>query len=203
VSLAELRRRPDRTKRSVIRAHDSGAGRRPQRRGVHARHNGRGFRLRAVQHRPAWSQVYPQLRLDQVVTRAAQPIVKRLARICITEKQGLLAVGVLQLALTLSYLKQLPWETEPWKGLIADNTPGRTRISAPIIITQGDADPLVRATITTAFAKRLCSDGARVDYRTYPGVMHIDAGPKTAADVAAWIAQRFAGATATTTCATS
>jgi hypothetical protein len=113
VSLAELRRRPDRTKRSVIRAHDSGAGRRPQRRGVHARHNGRGFPLRAVQHRPAWSQVYPQLRLDQVVTRAAQPIVKRLARICITEKQGLLAVGVLQLALKLSYLKQLPWETGP------------------------------------------------------------------------------------------
>ena len=150
-----------------------------------------------------WSQVYPQLRLDQVVTRAAQPIVKRLARICITEKQGLLAVGALQLALKLSYLKQLPWETEPWKGLIAENTPGRTRISAPIIITQGDADPLVRPTITTAFAKRLCSDGARVDYRTYPGVMHIDAGPMTAPDVAAWIAQRFAGVTAPTTCATS
>ena len=150
-----------------------------------------------------WSQVYPQLRLDQVVTRAAQPIVKRLARICVTEKQGFLAVGVLQLALKLSYLTKLPWETEPWKGLIAENTPGATRIPAPIIITQGDADPLVRPTINAAFARRLCSHGERVDYRTYPGVMHIDAGPKTAADVAAWIAQRFAGATAPTTCTTS
>jgi acetyl esterase/lipase len=150
-----------------------------------------------------WSQVYPQLHLDQVVTRAAQPIVKRLAKICITERKGFLAVGVLQLALKLSYLKQLPWETEPWKGLIAENTPGRTEIRAPIIIAQGDADPLVRPAINAAFARRLCSDGERVDYRTYPGVMHVDAGPKTAADVAAWIAQRFAGAAAPSTCAGS
>ena len=150
-----------------------------------------------------WSKVYPQLRLDQVVTRAAQPIVKRLAKICVTEKQGLLALGVLQLALKVSYLKRLPWETEPWKGLIAENTPGHTEIPAPIIITQGDADPLVRPTINAAFARRLCNEGETVDYRTYPGVMHVDAGPKTAADVAAWIAQRFAGAPAPSTCASS
>jgi dienelactone hydrolase len=110
---------------------------------------------------------------------------------------------VLQLALKLGYLSKMPWETEPWKGLIADNTPGRAKIPAPIIITQGDADPLVRPAINAAFARRLCADGETVDYRTYPGVMHIDAGPKTAADVAAWIARRFAGAAAPTTCATS
>jgi acetyl esterase/lipase len=150
-----------------------------------------------------WSKVYPQLHLDQVVTRPAQPVVKRLAKICVTEKKGFLAVGVLQLALKLSYLSQLPWETEPWKGLIAENTPGRTHIPAPIIIAQGGADPLVRPAINAAFARRLCSDGERVDYRTYPGVMHIDAGPKTASDVAAWIAQRFAGTAAPSTCSGS
>lgn len=72
-----------------------------------------------------------------------------------------------------------------------------------MITAQGDADPLVRPAINAAFARRLCSDGERVDYRTYPGVMHVDAGPKTAADVAAWIAQRFAGAAAPSTCAGS
>ena len=150
-----------------------------------------------------WSRVYPQLRIDQVVTPTARPIVRRLARICITEQHGFLAVGVLALALKISYLKQLPWETEPWKGLIAENTPGHGQIPAPVIITQGDADPLVRPSINAGFAKRLCSKGETVDYRAYPGVKHIDAGPKTAADVAACIAQRFAGRTAPNMCAGS
>ncbi len=147
-----------------------------------------------------WSKVYLQLHLDQVVAGAARPIVERLAKICITEKKGLLGVGVLQLALKVSYLKQLPWETEPWKTLIAKNTPGHTQTPAPIIITQGDADPLVRPSINAAFAKRLCSQGERVDSRTYPGVKHIDAGPEAAADVAAWIADRLAGRLAPSNC---
>ena len=144
--------------------------------------------------------MYLQLHLDQVVAGAARPIVERLAKICITEKKGLLGVGVLQLALKVSYLKQLPWETEPWKTLIAKNTPGHTQTPAPIIITQGDADPLVRPSINAAFAKRLCSQGERVDSRTYPGVKHIDAGPEAAADVAAWIADRLAGRLAPSNC---
>ncbi|MDQ6821960.1 MAG: lipase family protein [Actinomycetota bacterium] len=149
----------------------------------------------------AWSQVYPQLHFDDIVTRGARPIVRRLSKICLTEKKGFLGVGVLQLALKISYLRKLPWETEPWKGLIAQNTPGHARIPAPIFITQGDRDALVGPAINAAFARQLCGQRERVEYRTYPGVMHIDAGPKTAADVAAWIAQRFAGKAAPTNCA--
>jgi hypothetical protein len=55
---------------------------------------------------------------------AAWPIVKRLAKICVTEEKGFLGAGALQLAPKVSYLKRLPWETEAWKGLIAKARPG-------------------------------------------------------------------------------
>jgi hypothetical protein len=48
--------------------------------------------------------------------------------------------------------------------------------------------------------KKLCTNGEKVDYRLYPGVAHVDAGFKAAPDVATWIADRFAGRPAPSTC---
>jgi alpha-beta hydrolase superfamily lysophospholipase len=76
----------------------------------------------------------------------------------------------------------------------------RVRIAAPILITQGADDKLVRPAITKAYADELCRRGETASYRSYPGVDHFHAGPKTTPDVAAWIADRFAGARAPTTC---
>jgi alpha-beta hydrolase superfamily lysophospholipase len=149
-----------------------------------------------------WSQVYPQLHLDEIVTRLAQPVVRRLSQICIGADNGPVAAAVVSLALKLSYLHTLPWDLDPWKSLLKLNTPGAAKTPAPILITQGDADKLVRPAVTAAFVKRLCREDTTVDYRTYPGVDHIRAGPDTAADVARWIADRFAGALAPSTCAT-
>jgi acetyl esterase/lipase len=148
-----------------------------------------------------WSQVYPQLRLDQVVTRFAQPVVRGLAKICISADNGPIAAGAVSLVLKLSYLHTLPWDLEPWRQLLKLNTPGAATIPAPILITQGDADKLVRPAVTREFAKRLCTQGVTVDYRGYPGVDHIRAGPASAPDVVRWIAERFAGARAPSTCA--
>ncbi|HWF35430.1 MAG TPA: alpha/beta fold hydrolase [Solirubrobacteraceae bacterium] len=147
-----------------------------------------------------WSQVYPQLRLDQVVTSLAQPVVRRLAKICLSTDNGPVAAAAVSLALKLSYLHKLPWELDPWKHLLKLNTPGAAKIPAPVLITQGGADKLVRPPVTADFAKHLCSQGTTVDYRAYPGVDHLRAGPDTASDVAHWIAERFARVKAASTC---
>lgn len=104
------------------------------------------------------------------------------------------------LALRVTYLHTLPWETEPWKSLIARNSPGNEGIGPPILITQGEADRLILPAITKAFVERLCRQGETVDYRTYPGVDHVHAGPETVADIANWIADRFAGNPAPSGC---
>jgi pimeloyl-ACP methyl ester carboxylesterase len=148
-----------------------------------------------------WSQVYPQLRLDQVVTRPAQPIVRRIARICIAaERNATIAAVLVAQLLRITYLKELPWETEPWKSLLAENTPGRVKIGAPIIITQGEADGLITPSITREFVDELCGKGETVTYRTYRGVDHLHAGPETAPDVADWVADRFGGTAAPNGC---
>ncbi len=84
--------------------------------------------------------------------------------------------------------------------MIAHNSPGHGRIDAPILITQGEQDKLVSPQITSSFVHQLCRRGERVEYRPYPGVDHIQAGPKTADDVARWVADRFAGRVAQSSC---
>jgi pimeloyl-ACP methyl ester carboxylesterase len=147
-----------------------------------------------------WTQVYPQLELDQIVRRAARPVVRRLAGICIVGDNGPIAAGVVSLALKVAYLHKVPWETEPWKGLLQRNSPGSQKISVPILIAQGEADALVRPAITASFARHLCQQGEVVAYRTFPGVNHVEAGIKTAPAVSSWVEDRFAGKPAPTTC---
>ncbi len=89
---------------------------------------------------------------------------------------------------------------EPWKTIVGVNDPGGTRTGAPILIIHGDVDPIVPPDVTVRLAAMLCTNGEAVDLRTYPGVAHIDAGHVAAPDVVRWIADRFAGQPAPTTC---
>jgi len=147
----------------------------------------------------SWSQVYGH-NLEQVFKPVARPIVHRLVRYCIHNAKQSLAVIPLAQVLKIGYLKGLPWQIEPWKTIVKQNTPGQTKIPAPILISQGGADLLVHPPITAAFVKHLCSVGERVVYRVYPGVPH-DAGAASSSDAVRWTADRFAGKPAPSTCA--
>ncbi|MGI8826658.1 MAG: lipase family protein [Chloroflexota bacterium] len=139
----------------------------------------------------AWSHAYGH-NLDNAFTPVARPIVRRMLRLCIHNETQVLGFFPLTQILKIGYLKSLPWKTEPWKTDLEQNTPGKTKIPAPVLISQGDADLLVHPPVTAAFVKHLCAMGEKVEYRVYPGVVH-DAGAQSASNVAAWIADRFAG----------
>lgn len=149
----------------------------------------------------SWSRVYPELALGDVVSPAARPVVRQMATYCIQDRRQVIAPAALSLVLRVRYLRRLPWETEPWRGLLRRNTPGAAPIPAPVLITQGGADGLVRPGVTAAFARRLCAGGATLAYRVQPGVTHFAAGPAAAGEVARWAADRFAGRPAPDTCA--
>ena len=104
------------------------------------------------------------------------------------------------LLLGLTFLHTPPWEAEPWKTIAEQNTPGATRIGVPILIVQGDADHIVHPSVTKRFAKKLCGTGENVDLRLYAGVGHLETGHVAAPDVVKWIADRFAGKRAPSTC---
>lgn len=105
------------------------------------------------------------------------------------------------IALNVSFLSNPPWATEPWKTIVAANTPGAVRADHPILITQGAIDPIVSPTVQEQFVARLCDAGDTVEYRIYPGVGHITIAHDAAPDVVQWITDRFEGIPPSSTCA--
>jgi hypothetical protein len=103
-----------------------------------------------------WSQIYPELRINQLVTRPARPVVRQIANTCIAlDRNATIVAAVVSQALRITYLHSSPWETEPLKSLNARNSPGNEQIGAPILITQGEADRLILPSITKAFVDPL------------------------------------------------
>ena len=148
----------------------------------------------------SWARVYDDASLDQIVTPIARPLVGRIATNCLYDQKQILASVPAALALDLTFLHTPPWETEPWKTIVGKNTPGATRTNAPILITQGDADPIVTPDVTARLVEKLCAAGDTVDLRTLPGIGHVPAGPAAVPHVVQWVAARFARRPASSVC---
>ncbi len=148
----------------------------------------------------AWSQVYREAELDQVVLPAARTLVRAIARNCIQNATQIQASIPAATLLNLLFFRSSPLTAEPWQSILRENTPGQLRTAAPILIGQGDDDEVIAPAVQAQFAASLCAAGDTVDYRTYPGVGHLAIALDTANEVAQWVAERFAGLPATTTC---
>jgi Secretory lipase len=141
--------------------------------------------------RPSWARVYDDATLGQIVTPVARPLVGGIAENCLYDQKQILASVPAALALDLRFLHTPPWRTEPWQTILELNTPGAGRTGAPILITQGDADPIISPATTQALVDKLCAQGETVDLRILRGTAHLDAGQVAVPAVVRWIADRF------------
>jgi alpha-beta hydrolase superfamily lysophospholipase len=148
----------------------------------------------------SWSRVYPQLRLDDILTTPARRTVEQVAELCVGIDHGRIGPALGDRDVQLAYRARAPWRSAPWKALLARNSPGARTIPAPVIITQGSDDAFVPPTSTARFARYLCGQGTTLQYRPSRRVAHGDLGEKTAPYVSKWIARRFAGKRARSTC---
>jgi uncharacterized membrane protein HdeD (DUF308 family)/alpha-beta hydrolase superfamily lysophospholipase len=147
----------------------------------------------------AWSKVYANAKLSQILTPAAIPTVEGIASACLYGREALAAIPGAGL-LGVSFFRHAPWHRQPWRRIAIENSPGAAPIGVPVLITQGGADPIVPARVTQRLARKLCAAGERVDLRIYPSLEHLEAGIVVVPDVATWIAGRFQGREAPTTC---
>jgi alpha-beta hydrolase superfamily lysophospholipase len=148
----------------------------------------------------SWSRLYPQLRVGDVLTTSARTTVEQVADRCVAVDHEAIGPALGDRDVRLAYRTEAPWSRAPWKELLTRNSPGAETISAPVIITQGRDDMFVRPTSTARFVRHLCGRGATVQYRPSRAVAHGDLGEKTAPYVSKWIAGRFAGKPARSTC---
>lgn len=88
-----------------------------------------------------------------------------------------------------------------------ESAPGHLQLSVPLLVLQATNDRVVPKELTDPMVAELCSLGDTVDYRTYtitdlkgPAAAHIGTVKASLADAAHWIASRFAGKPAPSTC---
>ena len=150
----------------------------------------------------SWVDAYPELDLDldDVVDPDARPAVERLATMCIQDQRQIVALFAEAAILAERFLSALPWEVDPWASVIEENTPGRSPTDAPVLILQGEDDPLVLPAVQERWVEDLCAVTSSVEFRTYPDVGHLDAGHATAADIVEWAGQRMSGEDPVSTC---
>ena len=148
----------------------------------------------------SWSRVYGAP-TDSVVAAAAMPTVDRLATECIESLFDIVLRDHTSGPLAKEFLTVAnPATLEPWKSLLAKNTPGALPPSIPVFLAQGMSDGLVRPQVTASYMRKLCDGGSRVRMLIMPGVSHGFAGRDAADDAVTWITDRFAGRSAPSDC---
>jgi acetyl esterase/lipase len=150
----------------------------------------------------SWSRVYGAA-ITQIIEPSAMPAVDHLAEECIESIFDWLIRQRIERPLELSFLSLKNLATvEPWRSLAMRNTLGPLPSSIPVFLAQGAADELVRPAVTENYMSNLCSAGSKVRMMILPGVGHLSVGRDSADAVVQWMADRFAGDSPPSDCAT-
>jgi alpha-beta hydrolase superfamily lysophospholipase len=149
----------------------------------------------------SWSEVYRDADFRRIVRPEAVLLMEEVAHTCVRTTPGALVAALPAWALSREFLTRPPQDVEPWQALFAENSPGGAPLAAPLLVTQGAADDIVWPWVTEAYVAARCRAGEAAALIVYPDLDHSHAGQRSAADVAAWIADRFAGLPAPSTCA--
>jgi acetyl esterase/lipase len=148
----------------------------------------------------SWARVFGAP-TDSVVAPAAMPTVDRLATECIESIYDILMRDRTSKPLAQDFLTVTnPASVEPWRTLLARNTPGILPRAIPVFLAQGSTDGLVRPQVTAGYMQRLCRAGSRVQMLVMPNVNHGFAGRDSAGAAVGWISDRFAGQSAPSDC---
>lgn len=149
----------------------------------------------------SWSRVF-DAPVDSVVDPTALPTIDRLAGECIESIYDLMVRRSTARPLAQKFLSVNNfYTTEPWRALLASNTPGVLPSDIPLFLAQGGADELVRPAVTDDYMKRQCRAGGKVQMLTLPSANHGFIARDAAPSAVEWMTDRFAGFPAPSDCA--
>lgn len=131
---------------------------------------------------------YPDLDLQAILYPEVIAQQERVERLCQEEIDSRFRSARLD-----RVLKANPAEADGWREAITENTPGRSRTPAPILLVHGEADQVVPVEVSRLLFDRLCGLGGVAELQTYRGADHIGVIRSAGADVLAWIDARNAG----------
>jgi pimeloyl-ACP methyl ester carboxylesterase len=110
----------------------------------------------------------PSLHLSSLLTPQAAALYPQTLTTCLPQLDLPNSFG----GLAPSQLFQSGANTAPLFAALGKNDPEHLRIKTPLFIAQGTADTTVFPQLTAALQKQLTALGAKLSYKTYPGVNH-------------------------------
>ncbi len=137
----------------------------------------------------------PTLNLDDVITTKAKALLPVVDTGCNSEVFRAFSADPLSTLLTPGGLS-----TGAWAAAVAANEPGGMRINAPVLIVHGDRDEIIPIATSAKLRARMCAAKTRVQRRVFQGQDHSGAAVASIFDVNVWVAARFAGLPAATSC---
>lgn len=147
-----------------------------------------------------YASAYPDVAFDDYVRPTARTVVRELAGRCLGEPEVLMSV------LTSLVTDMSVFSADLRSGALgqrlAENVPGGP-FEVPLLIAQGEADPLILPDAQVEYSRGLCRGGATVDYRSYEGKDHVGlvtADSPLMADLVRWTQARLDGDPAVSTC---
>jgi alpha-beta hydrolase superfamily lysophospholipase len=149
----------------------------------------------------SWGAYYPGIDTDSLVDRRYRAVVRRVGERCFTGGRDTLAA----IAITSQMFGPIiPASATSGRfgELLRANTP-TAPVRAPLLIGQGDADPLVLPGMQRGWVAARCAAGQRIDFRQYPGRDHLSlvtADSPFSADLVDRTRARLTGVAAADTC---
>ncbi|MGH6735469.1 MAG: alpha/beta fold hydrolase [Methyloceanibacter sp.] len=148
----------------------------------------------------SWSNLYGTP-ASTLVEPAAMGAYQAMAHDCIESVAEFAAINDAEKPLqSMRFLKANPTKTEPWRSIMAKNTPGQAPAGAPVFLAQGTADTTVWPRITKQFGTHPCKQGTRVMFVELPGVSHTFAAKASVSTALKWMDDRFRGLPAPSVC---
>jgi pimeloyl-ACP methyl ester carboxylesterase len=138
----------------------------------------------------AYSTVYGPP-LDSILTPAGAAATPGMANLCLLGQNK--ELHTIATPLIGRYLRADPATTEPWAGLLQQNTPGATRLTVPLFVAQGETDALVRPEVTARFVAHERSLGTTVEFDRIPDTGHGLVGLRALKTLLPWLASVGAG----------
>lgn len=147
----------------------------------------------------SWSKKYV-LPLTSIATPASLPAIEQTAAQCVDDLGSQLDALFAQKPLEKAFLDRNPVSTPPWSALLQQNSVNGMRGGVPVFIAQGTNDQLVRNKVTLDFVRNVCRTGTKLKYVSLQNVGHGKTAERSAAAAVGWIADRFAGKSAPSSC---
>ncbi|WP_243695208.1 lipase family protein [Agromyces protaetiae] len=143
----------------------------------------------------SYTAIYPDVTMREYIRPGAVVTVREMAKRCLAEPGVFVSVlNALALSSDPVIFSKDP-TTGPLGVRLEENTPPPT-ISAPLLLGQGAADPLVVPAAQDAYVEELCTAGQQVDYRLYAGRDHVglvEPDSPLVPDLFEWTEARLAG----------